>query len=286
MSSASSPSLTVYVQNIACSVRDEQPQGLSLWDRLEPLMENIRQVNPDVAILLEAGRSSQGHSWLEMACLLEKGTGLTLVGLLHANGSVNPFAHAIFVNRKTARLASCVNIPVPVPPEGPGFDCSLGLSTFNPVVEGKVCYHFQVKVCSVHMPMGARDRMRITQWLADNYAQADMLLGDFNTFPDDMGPEMLAILKQAGLRHLPCNLDYTFQAFPNDQLQVPVEKRQSLHPLAEIVAETEAHLTVRMVSILDHIFLNPGEGRHRMEGHFCPLTEASDHCAMTVRVSF
>lgn len=85
-----------------------------------------------------------------------------------------------------------------------------------------------------------------------------------------MGPEMLAILKQAGLRHLPCNLDYTFRAFPNDQLQLPVEKRQLLHPLAEIVAETETHLTVRMVSILDHIFLNPGEGRPRMEGHFAP----------------
>jgi hypothetical protein len=37
--------------------------------------------NPDILILLEAGRSSKGHSWTEMAFLIEIGLGLMYQGI-------------------------------------------------------------------------------------------------------------------------------------------------------------------------------------------------------------
>lgn len=282
---ASSTCKRVYVQNIACSSRDEhgkyvhqkgdEPVRCSpLKTRLAALIENIISQDPDVVVLFEAGRSSQGHSWTRMACEIENATGLTYAGLMYANMTATPFAHAIFINRKNAHLEQFKNYQVAKGDNGVDAHVTTATIRFSDET--------YVTVGGVHMPINETMRAEVTEWLVQNHHLATFWAGDFNTFPDSNGPWMLERLNSTDMIHAKCQVDYTFRGFDYDTIKVAHESRHLLHPMSKVVEETETHAIVLPVSILDHVYISD----HSVETAvtFLPLTSASDHCGILIQV--
>lgn len=270
---ASDKELDIYVRNIACAGRDES--RTPFLTRLPLLINDIKDNNPDVVVLLEAGRSSLGMTWTEMAVLIERQTDLVYVGVSYANLSANPFGHAVFVKKGRALIARMTNALTNV-----SGDARQGQVT---EVVVKTSETNCVTIGVVHMPMSIEGRLALVQWLCANSARATMWVGDFNTFPDDIGPDMIEQLKESGLVHLPCDAPFTFKAFPHDTLTVPIKKKRFLHPMSIIVTEDEHSVTVLPVSILDHVFLYKNIIA-QCTATFLPHTAASDHSAILIRV--
>lgn len=272
--------LNIYVRNIACASRDEEKNPLA--ERLVQLIDDIKTSAPDVAVLLEAGRSSKEWSWSRMAEFIETQTGLTYMGLSHANASERPFAHAVFVQRKTGHVVSIANA-MSYRTTLPG-GVQATIVTVKPVAVGAYP-HDCVSIGAIHMPMGIEGRRAGVEWLVANKERASFWAGDFNTFPDDIGPWMMERLEDAGFHDVPCTQPYTFSAFTHDTLTVPIEKRELLHPMCELLEETETHVTVRPVSVLDHVFTLDNI-LVDISAAFLPPSPASDHCAMLVTAKF
>lgn len=272
--------LQVYVRNIACAGRDEENNPLAT--RLPALIDDIKASASHVVVLLEAGRSSGHWSWTKMADIIETETGLTYVGLSHANSTERPFAHAVFVRRTHAHVVGISNA-MSFRTTTPG-GLQATIITVKPVALGSHA-HDCMAIGAVHMPMGVEGRRAGIEWLAANKERASFWVGDFNTFPDDIGPWMVERLEEAGMHDVPCEQPFTFKAFEHDTLMVPLEKRHLLHPMCDVISETDTHVTVRPVSVLDHVFTLDNV-LIDIAAEFVPPTPASDHCAMLVTATF
>ncbi len=272
--------LQTYVRNIACSKYDEERNPLS--GRLETLIEDIKASAAHVVVLLEAGRSSGDWSWTKMADFIETATGLTYEGVMYATSTPNSFGHAVFARRTHAHVVGISNA-MSFRTTSPG-GVQATIVTVKPVMLGSHP-HDCMSLGVIHMPMGIEGRRAGVEWLIANKERASVWVGDFNTFSDDIGPWMVQRLKEAGLRDLPCTQPITFSAFEGDTLTVPLEKRDLLHPMCEVLSETDTHVTVRPVSVLDHVFVQENV-LVSFTAEFLPLTRASDHCGILVIAIF
>jgi hypothetical protein len=290
MSSVSSNKLTIRVQNIANAQRDEigVPCPITgdivaspLCTRLTKLCKEINKSQPDVSICIEGGRGSKGQTWSSIAAEIADKTGMEHTATMLSNGTMNPFGKAVFVRKGRAFCSGVKLVPI--------FEtCKKQISdvtivSLHTVTDSMPCYSETVRVAIVLMPMARDARMIVSKWINLNAKKADVWVGDFNTFHDDGGPEMIEIIKDnRALVHLGPS-EPTFRAFKHDLVKLPIERADSPIFGGEVMFRYEEHCYVHFTSTLDHVFIQP-HALEAVEVTYEPITPASDHCAILINV--
>ena len=290
--------LHVVFRNIANAQRDEAGAALPWTDgkeilssplakRLDVLIKDIKELDPpaDALFLLEAARPSQSMSWTEMAARIERETGLTYVGVTHINATAMSFGKALFVNRKTTAVRKFHQLWVSDTPEIPSGDY-FGTDALevhlSPVVHDRIVVDRVMRCMALHAPMALSSRLAFASWVRKHAEDADIFFGDTNTFPDDGGPEMLRRITEDGaLVDVTPKVDRTFFAFPQDVMAYPASTQ--FPPDTCIAHATDDTVWVRHASVLDRCFARSRLPVH-VEVH--PITPASDHAAVSIRVDF
>jgi endonuclease/exonuclease/phosphatase family metal-dependent hydrolase len=294
--------------NIANAERDEKENPL--LGRLDEIIQAIKDVDPpiDAFVLLEANRPSQGKSWSSIAAEIEEATGYRYQALHILNGSNNPFGKALFVNPDTlicktdqqswtekkdvwsggywGNAVSCFALQ-PLVTEEVQLDPN---PEKPPAIIRRVILDKQIRLGAVHFPMGRFDRMKVSDWLNAHYDDADIWMGDYNTFPDDGGDEMITrISAHRRLTHCDLGVPFTFKAFPHDLITKPSSFHSQMNEHSSVESEGvdkdgNPTINVRFASTLDHVFYHPGNFELR-NAFALPLTPASDHARVIVDVS-
>lgn len=285
--------------NIACAKRDEEFNPLA--GRLTDILVQIQQQYPplDVLVLLEAGRASKGVTWVAMAALIEQATGLTYMGIVYTNATENPFGKAYFVRRATCMLVKVdqnwldMNGAIVAGPEN-GYDfltlhiLPVVYDDVEGVVKRRVLRDRLVRASFVHLPMNVDHRLGAVEILKEH--DTDVIMGDWNTFPDDGGPEMIEMMKKIGWKPLLPPGVMTFKAFPHDLCKKPASYREKINPESEVVSENpDGTINVRFSSPLDHVFLDYNlydDYDSHGSAEFCPITSASDHALVVFTFDF
>lgn len=283
-------------RNIANAKRDEEgaaypwdPLGEKmrspLYPRLQHIIDDIKKVsNLDALFLLEAGRPSQGVSWTRMAATIEEETGLTYIGIYYLNGTDLPFGKALFINRSRVfarEIKQFYASTLPTVPSGAHMGCDVLRVEFSPVEDGLVVVDQRMVCCAVHAPMEHSARIAFAKWINSHHCYADFFFGDFNTFPDDGGAEMIWHITQDELLvDLTPDVRYTFSAFPQDVTPHPIDMKHIFSPPCEIVKETEDTVWVRHASVLDRVFGRNLLHSPRVLVH--PPSKGSDHAMVSI----
>lgn len=290
--------LKIVCWNIANANRDEQCNPLG--ERFDRIIQQMKDMEPDLVCLLEAGRPSMGKSWTFYASLLEEATGLVYAGIKYAaphNHLVNrPFSlgKAFFYNPKTTSLASIDQHYIPPPPtmiteasrrtpwvdpRHNGNDACIVSAWISKNSDGfKLDEAVRVQACFVHLPMDLHSRLESTDWLTSSKisGQVDVIMGDFNTFPDEGGPEMMERLTRHYRETLPANTKLTFSAFENDVCKKP--KDTILDEACKVVAVDEEFIYVRFASWLDHALVDTNRFDRECTSKVVPMSQGeSDH---------
>lgn len=297
--------LRVACWNIANARRDEEHKPLR--DRLDDITHHLQYQGPplDVLVLLEAGRPSKGMSWTDMAALIEKATGLTYMGIHYTNGTEAPFGKAFFIRRSTCILVEAKQTwldeegAIVAGPEY-GYDVTRltihhvahdivdVVDWSNQVIKRRVVRDTPFKFAFVHLPMKAEyrfDAIEIIKRFGD-----DIIMGDWNTFPDDGGPEMIKRMEDGGWKALLSPNVMTFEAFPHDLCKKPASYREQVNPESEIVSENpDGTINVRFSSPLDQVFVNEAWDDNpkcvaKLQAH--PVTDGSDHALMVATLDY
>jgi hypothetical protein len=179
----------------------------------------LNTIKPDFAILLEAGRSSQGHNFTQMAGEIEAETGLQFVCCYRTNPTELSFAKSLFVNPATI-------IPLEVTRkwtrgdgticDGEYFGNDILIAKLAPVQARKHVYDKLLIVAATHFPMDTDARLRVAQWLADASHTFDHLVGDMNVFIDRRGQDQLDILESQFISTLPADTVSTYRDFDHN----------------------------------------------------------------------
>ena len=261
----------VVVWNIANAKRDNLLNPLIR--RCDFIIQTIKKMQVeqsgiDVLVLLEANRAStdsngQVHSFTSIANRIENETGLVYLGIdiMNASGMMS-FGKAIFidinrvyVNKLGQKWAS----ETPDICSGPYLGSSITHLRIWPVSDAKcvINKHFDLGV--LHFPMALQDRMEVVKFL-QTQLKFDLIMGDFNTFPDDGGPEIIDLLSQRGYQNcLPLDCLRTFHAFPHDLLKINGTELHRLEKLKQslfIKKNDDGSVVLRPVSWLDQCMRN------------------------------
>jgi len=127
----------------------------------------------------------------------------------------------------------------------------------------------------------------------------DLLVGDFNTFPEDGGPEMIEALtgtfddqhdSMSLVSCLPADTKWTFKAFEHDICKEDISKLEVIrsNPYNEIIEVTEDKVHVRFSSWLDHVFVSKYMMQRGVvvDCQVGPYTAASDHMPTITTIDF
>lgn len=273
--------------NIANAIRDESEYPLH--KRLDEIVKMINEQNPDVLILLEAGRSSGGKSWTRLAMEIEEGTGLIYVGIYLVNATDAPFGKALFIRKSAVAVKSFdrawIGDTLMNTWGGDRYGSDILQVILHPVQDGKVITDRAINLWAAHFPLGRDARLAASQALADAITDNTIVLGDFNCFHTDKGPEMIQTITSRWTEHkLDCL--WTFSAFPHDIVDVPAKIRDNLPEGSEVVAENEEKgtITVRFVGMLDRVFSSKDVNVEQTHTAFSD--KASDHALITVTAQY
>lgn len=277
------PKLVVVVSNCANSTRDDDVQkgGIPLSWRAKKYAQRLAEIEKScpepepysdpyaspsvprpigILVVLEAGRSTQGHRWSKIQRIIEEETGLVSYGCFNVNNTGGGMAKHVFYNPARVFIQSVIQEWVPCGKNigGPGYGQSSIRITAQPVISGKVLIDHTAIVYATHLSMNEDSRMAAVEYFArlpKKYANLTVI-GDMNTFPDSCGPEMQSRMISAGFREcLPADTKWTFSAFAADTLSVPTETIPKFHPHSGIVREISDSMTlVRPRTWLDHSF--------------------------------
>lgn len=310
--------ITVAWWNIANAKRDEDMNPLA--DRLDMIIDQIKKnICPDVLILLEAGRSSKGMTWTEIAGKIEKETGLFYFGIRRINATLMSFGKAVFYNPKTIALDDLNQFWTKNHAgkwSGDHFGNDMLVFDAYPVIDNKVVVDKRLSIAAVHFPMKLDARLQVSQYVRDRAFNFDIVGGDFNTFADDGGQDMINILTfDSTVKDDPDSLEIrknhrnyalqemlhpstevTFKAFKHDVVEVPNEKLPHKPFDPEIIDETyltvveEGPETSKVLfrSWLDHIFatkyLIQRVGFTNIYTEVGEITPASDHAWISIHI--
>lgn len=289
--------------NIACADRDDAMNPLV--GRVDAIIDQINAVDPplDCVVLLEAGRTSKGVEFTEIACQIQKGTGLTYMGIDYVNGTVSPFGKAVFIRRSTCMLIRREHHwlhPKGVIVDGSHFGTDHVTLHLAPVVEEevecvvndkivvknlrRVIRNAVKRITFVLFPMDLKGRMEAIQ--VTKALDSDLLMGDWNTFPDEGGPEMIAGMESAGWNSiLPVDV-MTFKAWDHDINVRPSSFREKLNPESKILSENEdGSLNILFSSVLDHVFVKQ-DANFRVYVDVYGTGLASDHMLIAACLSY
>lgn len=283
--------IKIYTRNIGNAARDEAHTPLA--DRVLGIIDDILEERPDVVILLEAGRPSGSMSWTEIAAWIEKETGLFYGGIKRINATLWSFGKAFFYNPNTVAVGKFwQHWTGGCDWSGDGFGNDIVTLDVYPVVDKKVLIDGMFTVAAVHFPMKLDARLKTAQWLVANSNLFTVVMGDFNTFEDDGGPEMIKIItaEMNLVSLLPPDV-ITFKAFPHDLVEVPNEKLESLNSDFVVVGECGPDKSLVLFSShLDHCFWNVQNGLPKNLGayvaHVGKITAASDHAPIILKVTY
>ncbi len=294
--------IRVYFRNLANAQRDESLNPL--LPRIPLIIEDIKAADIDgkidVAIFNEAGRPSGGKSWTHMAGIIEEATGLVYLGLKRLNGSKNPFGKALFINTSTVAEYSFMRMGTGGDFNmwnGDGYGNDIARMTVCPVVtesavindkETMVTRIIQDKQLDIAcvlfppFPQPHSSRMKVAEWVNDRYNLADLWVGDWNTYVDDGGDDVVSeVVKDGKLVECDLGVPFTFKAFPHDTVPKPAGFASLLNADSEIVSECDGVINVRFASVLDRVFHRP---RVVCTAKAMPFTDASDHTGVVVDV--
>jgi len=192
--------------NLANSQRDSD-SGNSLFSRLPTIVKFIKSVNPDVICFVEAGRPTRDHdgnlvSWVDMVSMLTNGTGLIQVCITRNNETDMAFGISIFA-RPGLRIdwtSHCL--------------CSDGFKT----IAISFSINHQTAIVT-HLPVNPVQRMSALRELLRimHDDKISFAFGDFNSFPDGNGPEMMSLIEQSGFIEF-LNVPGSFIPFPFDRI--------------------------------------------------------------------
>jgi hypothetical protein len=284
------PNLRIACRNIANAKRDEEVTPL--WSRLPNIIEEIKIDNPDVLVLLEAGRPSEDHSWGEMALLIENETGLRHEGTKRLNPSKDSFGKAVFIKPSTVAISSFqqkwinfLQAPIGVFC-GPHWGNDVIQLTIHPVLDWKVCVNRKLELAFSHFPMGDEDRIATANWINENISpNINILMGDLNTFEDRLGPKIKEILGK-NLSNVFTKNQITFRGFDHDIITVKNEKL-NLFPDFKTMEKGETESKIIASGWLDHIFISKDTTWEKAK--VLPLTSSnhwSDHAQLSLDVLF
>jgi len=268
--------LKICVYNIANARRDNEKSPL--YSRLPNIIKYINIVNPDILVLLEAGRSSSDgetiHSWTSMAATIEQATGLTYEGVWRMDSSLMAFGKAVFI--RYSSIGNGRNVAISneiIQPQN---------EFYGSVLKLRIQHAEAVtNVGVVHFPMPLKKRMIHSEWVASHAAEYDVVVGDMNTFSDDGGAEMLKVMASAGFHEqLPADTKYTFKGFLHDQIVVS-KKNMKYHPDSRVISvdDETGNVTVVPASWLDHVL-----SKAPLEASVITTYAASDHFPVTFLV--
>ena len=307
--------------NIANAQRDDEK--VPLFERIQGIALAIADCPEpiDALFLLEAGRASRGRSWLEMTQVLCETTGLEYVGVFRANGTSNPFGKAVFIRR--GRIAceilgqqwlagkidpatdslrfpkdqhnkvwngdysgvDCINVRLyPVVEK----DSYVEASTGKDSVSSRVIRDRSLNVSIFHFPMALEARLFCARWIHER-SSGQLLMGDFNTFEDNGGPEMIDKITRGRYRRYKFPGDpHTFHAFPHDICTRPADWESRLNAESEIVERRpDGTIGVLFQSTLDHAFCTPEvEKRIADSSYVLKMNGLSDHDALVIEFVF
>jgi hypothetical protein len=251
----------VVVWNIANTPRDDKMSPLA--DRVELCIRVIKQINPDVVVLLEAGRGSKSlisgiiYTWDSMADTIEHETGLAYGGVWKSGSQHMASGKAVFVRHDM--LVKIENLFV-----GSNSVLKLGFNGYTLGV--------------VHFPMALTKRLFYAQWLVDHSDLFDGIAGDMNTFPESGGPETLAMLNRVGfVERLPEDTRITFRGFGHDVITLTNDELK-YHPYSMVVSVTDMHAEVIPATWLDHVL-----SKSPVRASVFDSEGASDHDALVIQ---
>ena len=249
------PSLKIMIWNIANTHRDNKISPLC--DRLDSIIKVVLTINPDILVLLEAGRASKslltgdGYSWTQMAGKIEMLTGLIYEGVWRSTPELTASGKAVFIRYKKP----IISVKIEQLSVGSHSDrvcgsvLKLRLHPIGTTVDESHC----CRVGVVHFPMALEKRMDHAKWLVDHEDQFDLLVGDMNTFPENGGPELLAIMAAAGfVEQLPLDTYFTFKGFNHDVITIPNEDLK-YHQHSQIISTDGTNTSLIPASWLDHV---------------------------------
>lgn len=268
---ASYTHLKVVCKNIAASKYDEIYNPF--WSRLPILIDELKEAKPDILLLLEAGRESDGHGWKEITEIISKELNLSYQGILKKGIAERAHGQAIFVSPST-KLISFHSIWISLDSNKEPIPIDDGLMIARATVK-HISYPECFRIAFVHFPKDDR-RLTMIHWLAKNKHKFQVVMGDFNTFPDNKGPEMIKFLNTEMIPLLDQNV-ITFKGFENDKIKV---KNENLHLFAQarITEKGEVETTIIPAAKLDHIYIT--DPTLNCAGYCGPITKASDHCSL------
>lgn len=263
-------SLKIVTWNIANAQRDNTLAPLI--ERLNEIIGTLKDIQKnhngiDVLVLLEANRSSTDksgviHSFTSIANKIQNETGLLYLGqdVLNPSGGM-AFGKAVFYNGSTCFVnkgaqtwASSVSHFC----SGPYFGCGMTNLTIWPLDENKklIANKF-LTYGGLHFPMVLDHRMEVVNYLRWMNPKPDLIMGDFNTFPDDGGPLMIQELTKAGfINCLPSDTVRTFHAFPHDTFMADAKKIEKMpHAIKMSEPNEQGLIKVRPISWLDQCML-------------------------------
>lgn len=282
-------SIETGVWNIGNADRDEKNRPLR--DRLPGIAEQINKVKENLSLffLLEAGRPSKGKSWTSMAAYIQKHTGFQYHSCHTLNATPMAFGKALFFNPEKVAIHHVDQIWLdPKDPAvwgGPYFGNSIVRAHVHPVIDQKVVLDAKIRIAAVHFPMALKDRLEAAQWVSDHHLLADVWAGDFNTFDDDGGPQMIKIITEHAFEEITPQDAISFLAFEHDTIVKSVDIIPTLNSLSSYTHHPEdpTKILVRFASLLDRVFVDP---RFDCVATVCPLTDASDHALVIVKIKF
>jgi hypothetical protein len=276
--------------NIANAVRDEKEMPLA--PRIPLIIDVINHANLDAIILLEAGRSSGGKTWSRMAAEIEEGTGLEYMGIYLVNATQAPFGKALFIRRATMAVKTYnrawIGKTLISSWGGDGYGSDVVMADLYPVIDGKVVVNQHINLWAAHFPMRRDARLDASRALRDALTADTIVMGDFNVFENDGGPEMIDIItsRHGSAEHwkeVPIKELYTFDAFVHDVNEIPASNRHSLPVGSTIVFENpeKGTIGVRFVGKLDRVFAHSNVMVFGTETYFSD-PKASDHALVVV----
>ncbi len=285
--------------NVANAGPDDEKNPLTL--RIPMICEVIKTINPDVIVLLEAGRPTKDIDWTTNAGAIQRETGLRYLGCMYSNPTLKTFGKAVFYNPETVDVATLSRERIT---NQQGFNADIVRFNVRPVFDQKIVIGMEpVNVAAVHVPphFGFPER-RIDAAKAIRSMPKlwyELFVGDFNTFPEDGGPEMIEeITKDVSpgtysgslVSCLPDDTTHTFKAFEHDISTVNTSVIEAIrkNPLNEILEEGPEKCSVRFSSWLDHVFATQRLW-NRLAVVDCkvgPITGASDHAPTLTTIDF
>jgi len=249
--------LKIVCWNIANAKRDNDYYPLG--DRIPGVIAALRDMSPDVLVWLEAGRDNMHNgsvvTFTEIAARIQKETGLVYAGIDMLNASASPFGKAVFYNNKTAFVNKLAQRWTTDPfPSGAHYGNAMTTVEVFPVSDSRVVFDAMIRVGAVHLPMNLEARLQVCAFIK-NCGDVDIVMGDFNTFPDNGASEMLNVLSEQFTEALPADTEVTFHAYEHDTITIRNDLL-GVMPLARVISSDVDNSVIVPVSWLDHCMVN------------------------------